>query len=100
MNPRSLERRDHRVQKFLRSTLRFRFGFVIRLAIKAVAHAHVELSRPGNLEGKMMKLASQMVVKGRFVGTVTNQVVTELIVQDLLNAASQIIRISNRESPG
>src|SRR6266850_6940025 len=101
MNPAGLKRRSDSVQQLLGSGFLRVLDLLLANSKEAVAHAHIEFSRTRYFQREVVKFAlAAFRIERRFVRTITDQIVTALVIQDALNASAEIIRIPNRESPG
>src|SRR5688500_11566589 len=73
--------------------------FLIRDSVKTRSHAHVVLARSPYLEREMMKLCVALhAVESGIIRTISDQIISGLIVHDALDPAGYIVGVTNCQS--
>src|SRR2546427_12487694 len=89
------------LDQLLREGARSLLPVFVAVTKKAVAHTHVELPRTRDLQRQSMKRApSGFGIEGRIVRPIADQVKAFLIFHHAPNAATQVVGVADRNSPG
>src|SRR6266550_16242 len=95
------KRRGQGAHQLLRQGARRLPHIFVAAAKKAVAHTYVELTRTRDLQRQSMKRApSGFGIEGRVVRPIADQVKAFLIFHHAPNAATQVVGVADRNSPG